>query len=171
MDSFHHKYPSPYKEENERYFETQKIIRDDLQRILYLIEDYKDNEELVHELTRAKNNLYINENITFETDFEQSLTGQYLYFNYPDIDGGYINDECDYVYDYVTVVIKRNFKELYFIDTYDPSTGTIIKKFTLDNRTVNSKKYDVEYNSPLFKSSIDIPLSIYRLENLDRVAS
>lgn len=135
---------------SDKYHEMRKIIEKDLERLKYLISDYKDSWKLslnlsttIDELRDESNSLRENLNI--------SLDDNYLFFNY-------YYDDFSY-----NVVIKRNYKELYFIDYDLQNCSSIIKQYKIKDRVVKLNIFIDERNILDWSNSFNIDMSILKL--------
>lgn len=129
----------------EQFFKYQNIIRKDLERIRYLVSDYKESEErteLLSNLDYAIDNI---ENNRFQDtplmQLEILIQGKYLAFSYFRLeeDGNPLTSEPTFI------IITREMKHLYFIN----KVSTIIKNresdyVGLDNPYENFNRYSVD---------------------------
>lgn len=140
---------------SEKYHEIKKIIEKDLERFNYLIKEYKNSWKLSLDLSIILDELR-DESKSLRKNVNISLDDNYLFFNY------YYDDNL------YNVIIKRNYKELYFIDYDIKNYSSIIKKYEIENKVVKFNIYIDERNTLDWSNSINIDNSIKSLKKIKK---
>lgn len=135
---------------SDKYLEMRKIIEKDLERLKYLISDYKDNWKIILDLSTTLDELR-DESKSLRKNVNISLDDNYLFFNY-------YYDDFSY-----NVVIKRNYKELYFIESDLQNYSSIIKQYKIKDRVVKSNVFFDERSILDWSNSFNIDMSILKL--------
>ncbi len=167
MDVFEYIHDDNEEISNEKYNEMTKIIKKDFQRLIYLYEKYENNEELIDEFKKTIENISNYKKGSLDISSKIILLNEYLYFNYINTND---SQACDKL-DFVTVVMNRNAKEFYFVYRFNPSIGTIIKRFNIKNNKINYIKYKDKFTSQLFIDDINLFINndIFKLKYLPKI--
>lgn len=132
VPSEHH---SHTEDEKKQFFEIQDVIKKDFERLLYILENYHDNEDknhLIKHISNVINSIKLNRDIKVDMTLDIILNHDYLVFSYYD----FKDDEI--VFDTPTIVImRRDLHEIYFInETYS----------IFDEEKEESLEIDPDYN-------------------------
>ena len=120
-----------------KYVDFMEIIKEDFERALILLEDKKNNKELIDEFDKVINNITrFYEYIKNDDVFAVELSDEFLYLDY-----GMLKEETNRVSIIpCTVIVNRNYREFYFI------RDNLVHKFNVKENEVESKKYNIERN-------------------------
>lgn len=150
---------------NKEYSEMQKIIKKDFQRLIYLYEDYENNEELIDEIKKVIENICDNEVTSLGVNVRIDLIPDYLCFDYINPNGFKTREN----FDFISVIISRNAKNFYFVYRLNPSIGTIIKEFNIKDKKVIYNEYKDEFASPIFDDKMFLNPHILKLKYLTKI--
>ena len=171
MENFYYLYNASINKECnpsfEEYVKMQNVIKKDFERLLFLYEDYENNEELIDVFKNVSENIlcvFDKKDKKLPAELLTSLSNMYLYFNY-------IEKKEDDDFDFVTVVASRDFKEFYVTRESFKKFDTTIKKFEINDKIVDYKEYKFDYFPVLFSSDVSIYNSINKLKQLTPVNS
>ena len=125
-------------EDNLHYYDMLDTIEKDIKKFLnYIVCDYKDNEELILECKYLLKNIH---NVRpYDDSYENyiELTDKFLTIDYPMFD----NWNGKFYYRSNVVIIRRNYKEFYFLYPERTSLTLKIKKYKLENNKVEEYIY------------------------------
>lgn len=126
------------------YLEKIKVIKEDLKRMVLILEDYNNAMELQDQIEFVTNNMFND-----YSNYSNGLPNRFLEINSDFIKFNFVTyyHEFDDFYNN-SIIISRDWKNITFI--YDYENMAFAQTYSLENGMVNSYKANI--NHPVIKS-------------------